>query len=95
VADTGTGIAEGIRHRIIDPFFTTKEVGRGSGQGLAIAHSVVVGKHRGRLSFETEPGRGTTFFIRIPIHGDAANASTIAQASAERPGRLSAPDLAH
>jgi signal transduction histidine kinase len=95
VADTGTGITEDIRNRIFDPFFTTKDVGRGSGQGLAIAHSVVVGKHRGRLTFETEPGRGTTFFIRIPIHGDAARASTIAQASAERPGRRSTPDLAH
>jgi signal transduction histidine kinase len=78
VADTGTGIAESIRNRIFDPFFTTKDVGRGSGQGLAIARSVIVDKHRGRLGFETASGRGTTFFIRIPINGDAASEASAA-----------------
>jgi signal transduction histidine kinase len=67
VADTGTGIPEEIQSRVFEPFFTTKPVGKGSGQGLAIAHGVVVDKHAGRISFETEPGRGTTFVIRIPI----------------------------
>ena len=66
VSDTGTGIPPEIRDRIFDPFFTTKEVGRGTGQGLGIAHTVVVEKHGGTLSFETETGRGTTFIIRIP-----------------------------
>jgi signal transduction histidine kinase len=78
VADTGGGIPEAIRNRVFDPFFTTKDVGRGSGQGLAIAHSVIVGKHHGRLGFETEPGRGTTFSIRIPIDGDAAGEASAA-----------------
>ena len=54
---------------IFDPFFTTKEVGRGTGQGLAIARSVVVDKHGGTLTFETEIGRGTTFHVRLPIDG--------------------------
>src|SRR5262249_49073791 len=67
IRDTGTGIPEAIHTRVFDPFFTTKEVGKGTGQGLSIAHSVVVDKHRGKLWFETEPGRGTTFFLRIPI----------------------------
>jgi PAS domain S-box-containing protein len=71
VADTGTGIPEPIRARIFDPFFTTKEVGKGTGQGLAIAHSVVVGKHQGTISFESAMGVGTTFLIRLPL-GDAA-----------------------
>jgi signal transduction histidine kinase len=66
VSDTGTGIPEAARGRIFDPFFTTKEVGRGTGQGLAIARSVIVDKHRGEISFETEMGRGTTFVIRLP-----------------------------
>lgn len=66
ITDTGGGIPEAIRDRIFDPFFTTKEVGRGTGQGLAIARSVVVEKHGGQLSFETEMGRGTTFLIRLP-----------------------------
>ncbi len=72
IADTGTGIAAGIRERIFDPFFTTKGVGRGTGQGLALARSVVVDKHGGELRVETEPGKGSTFYIRIPIHGSGA-----------------------
>jgi len=68
VTDTGTGIPEAIRSRIFDPFFTTKEVGKGTGQGLALAHSVVVKKHGGKIWFETETGQGTTFFLHLPIH---------------------------
>jgi signal transduction histidine kinase len=67
IADTGTGIPEAAREKIFDPFFTTKGVGKGTGQGLAIAHSVIVNKHGGTLHFDTECGRGTTFFIRLPI----------------------------
>ncbi len=66
IADTGTGIPENARHKIFDPFFTTKEVGKGTGQGLAIAHDVIVKKHGGRLTFETEVGTGTTFIIQVP-----------------------------
>lgn len=72
IGDTGKGIPPEIRARIFDPFFTTKEVGRGTGQGLAIARTVVVEKHRGTLHFETELGRGTTFYIRLPVHGPEA-----------------------
>jgi PAS domain S-box-containing protein len=67
ISDTGGGIPEAIRHRIFEPFFTTKEVGRGTGQGLAIARAVVVEKHGGKLTFETEVGKGTTFLIRLPL----------------------------
>ncbi len=67
ISDTGGGIPEGIRARIFDPFFTTKEVGRGTGQGLSIARSVIVKAHGGQLDFETEPGKGTTFHVRLPI----------------------------
>jgi len=66
ISDSGAGIPEHVRAKIFEPFFTTKEVGKGTGQGLAIARSVVVEKHGGTLSFETSPGRGTTFFVRIP-----------------------------
>jgi len=69
IEDTGTGIPERIRERIFEPFFTTKEVGKGSGQGLAIARSVVANKHGGTLTFRTQEGQGTTFIIRIPVHG--------------------------
>jgi PAS domain S-box-containing protein len=67
ISDTGCGIPETIRARIFDPFFTTKEVGRGTGQGLSIARNVIVKGHGGRLDFETEIGKGTTFHVRLPI----------------------------
>jgi signal transduction histidine kinase len=68
IGDTGGGIPEAIHGRVFDPFFTTKPVGRGTGQGLAIARSVVH-KHGGALTFQSEVGRGTTFFIRLPAGG--------------------------
>ncbi len=67
IADNGSGIPEAVRARIFEPFFTTKPAGRGSGQGLAISRAIVEKGHGGKLSFETELGRGTTFFIRLPV----------------------------
>lgn len=66
ISDTGSGIPENIRHKIFDPFFTTKESGKGTGQGLAIARSVVVDRHGGTLTFTSEVGKGTTFYVRLP-----------------------------
>lgn len=67
ISDTGTGIPPEVQNRIFDPFFTTKEVGKGTGQGLAISHNVIVEKHGGEITFETERGFGTTFSIRLPL----------------------------
>ena len=67
ISDTGTGIPDQIRTRIFDPFFTTKKVGKGTGQGLAISHSVIVTKHGGAITFDTDVGIGTTFIIQLPI----------------------------
>jgi signal transduction histidine kinase len=69
ISDNGCGIAPEIQARVFDPFFTTKEPGRGTGQGLPLARAVVVGKHGGSLTFETEAGAGTTFFVRLPVGG--------------------------
>jgi len=70
ISDTGGGIPDAIQDRVFDPFFTTKARGKGTGQGLAIAHRVVVDKHQGRLVFESEKGKGTTFVIEIPAGGE-------------------------
>jgi PAS domain S-box-containing protein len=70
IADTGSGIPAPIRDRIFDPFFTTKDVGKGTGQGLAMARTVVVEKHGGSLTFDSEVGRGTTFYVRLPLLAD-------------------------
>lgn len=67
VSDTGTGIPEEIQEHVFTPFFTTKDVGHGTGQGLAIARSVIVDKHDGTLDFESVPGAGTTFIVRLPL----------------------------
>jgi signal transduction histidine kinase len=73
VSDTGNGIPEAVRPRIFEPFFTTKPAGRGTGQGLAISHSIVCEKHHGRLDFETELGVGTTFHVLLPLQGNPSD----------------------
>ena len=72
IADNGPGIAEDIRGRLFQPFFTTKAAGRGTGQGLSIARAIVVDRHGGAISFDTQVGRGTTFRVRLPLAGEAA-----------------------
>ena len=67
VSDNGTGIPEAAQAKVFDPFFTTKPVGKGTGQGLAIAHTVIVKTHGGQLSFETKIGEGTTFVVQLPF----------------------------
>jgi PAS domain S-box-containing protein len=67
ISDTGCGIPEAIKSRVFDQFFTTKEVGRGTGQGLALARSIVVDKHGGRIAFEPNLPQGTTFVVSVPI----------------------------
>jgi signal transduction histidine kinase len=70
VSDNGTGIAAEDQDRVFEPFFTTKEVGRGTGQGLTLTHSIVTKRHGGSLWFETTPGEGTTFFVKLPVRQD-------------------------
>ena len=67
ISDTGAGIPQDIRHKIFDLFFTTKGPGKGSGQGLAISHAVIVEKHKGTLELESQEGNGTTFIIGLPL----------------------------
>ncbi|KAF5029718.1 Sensor protein ZraS [anaerobic digester metagenome] len=81
VTDTGMGISEANRPKIFDPFFTTKEVGKGTGQGLAITHNIVVAKHGGSIDFESEPGKGTTFIVRVPFGDGDGRATPIGEMS--------------
>ena len=67
ISDDGCGMPESVRLRIFDPFFTTKPLGKGTGQGLSITHNVIVKKHHGSITVNSEPGRGTTFTIRLPL----------------------------
>jgi len=69
VADSGSGIPDGIRERIFDPFFTTKAVGKGTGQGLAICRDVVIVKHGGRIEVGNRPEGGAEFVVRLPLDG--------------------------
>ena len=67
--DTGAGIPPEIQSRVFDPFFTTKSVGRGTGQGLSLAYNSIVKKLGGKIWFDSKVGKGTTFFIQLPMTG--------------------------
>jgi CheY-like chemotaxis protein len=65
VGDTGTGMAREVLEKALDPFFTTKPVGKGTGLGLAMVYSTVKA-HRGEMELLSEPGRGTQVVLRFP-----------------------------
>jgi two-component system, NtrC family, sensor kinase len=67
VTDNGVGIPEAIRGKVFDPFFTTRPVGLGSGQGLAQVHFAVVRLHGGTVHFDSREGEGTCFVVRLPV----------------------------
>ncbi len=73
VADTGTGIPQKNLDKIFKPFFTTKEAGKGTGQGLAMVYNSVVKKHGGKLLCNTKLGKGTEFIIELPIEFSQSN----------------------
>ena len=67
IKDTGTGMSEEVRKKIYDPFFTTKDVGKGTGLGMYISYGIIE-KHNGKIEVFSAPGEGTEFVITIPIH---------------------------
>jgi PAS domain S-box-containing protein len=80
IADNGPGIPKELQDRIYEPFFTTKDVGRGTGQGLALARTTI-DRHEGSLECDSAPGAGTTFTIRLPLQSQQERQAI---ASAER-----------
>jgi PAS domain S-box-containing protein len=66
INDNGNGISAEIQEKVFNLFFTTKPVGKGTGQGLCLSHSIIVEKHHGKLFFTSDIGIGTTFHIQLP-----------------------------
>jgi CheY-like chemotaxis protein len=87
VADSGPGIAPGVLDRMFEPFFSTKEVGKGSGMGLSMVHGIVH-EHGGHVVVDSAPGRGAVFRVLLPAVADEAVAEN------RRPRRAPAPRLA-
>lgn len=75
IADNGPGMPPEVQQRIFDPFFTTKPVGKGTGMGMSISYQIVTERHQGKLYCVSQPGKGTEFFVEIPIHPAAVLAS--------------------
>ena len=67
IFDNGSGMPEAVKTQIFNPFFTTKEVGKGTGLGMSISYQIVVEQHKGKLDCVSKVGQGTTFIIEIPI----------------------------
>ena len=75
VRDNGTGIAEELRDKLFQPFFTTKPTGEGTGLGLSISYDIVTQEHGGTITVDSVPGEFTEFTIRLPRNGQAAGRS--------------------
>lgn len=90
ISDDGVGIATENLRRIYDPFFTTKQVGEGTGLGLTISYAIVVEEHGGRISVDSLPGRGTTVKIQLPLATGDASAAPVSRPrtrTKQQPGR--------
>ncbi|MBD2452069.1 PAS domain S-box protein [Nostoc sp. FACHB-152] len=68
ISDNGRGIPQSALAKLFDPFFTTKDVGKGTGLGLSISYQIIVDRHGGKLSCNSELGKGAEFIIEIPIN---------------------------
>ena len=67
ICDNGPGISSDIKSRIFEPFFSTKEIGVGTGLGLSVSYFIITDQHKGTLEVRSKKGKGTTFIIGIPI----------------------------
>lgn len=67
IEDNGPGIDKRTCRKIFEPFFTTKSVGEGTGLGLSVSYFIITDNHKGKMTVSSEPGKGTTFIIRLPV----------------------------
>ena len=67
ISDNGPGMSPEVMNQIFNPFFTTKEPGKGTGLGMSVSYDIVVKKHQGQISVDSIPGEGTTFTIQLPF----------------------------
>jgi two-component system NtrC family sensor kinase len=72
VIDTGIGIPQDHLKKIYDPFFTTKELGRGTGLGLSVTYGIIQ-EHSGKIAVDSKPGHGTRFVLELPASRKVAN----------------------
>ncbi|MFA6653095.1 MAG: ATP-binding protein [Candidatus Delongbacteria bacterium] len=70
IEDNGAGVPTGLKEKIFQPFFTTKQIGKGTGQGLALSYDIIVNKHNGGIKVDSEHGKGTIFTIKLPIENN-------------------------
>ena len=83
INDDGPGIPDDVQPKIFDPFFTTKEVGKGTGLGLTVAYAIVQ-EHGGRIRLESRPQRGASFYVELPVSGQACGDHRAARVSRPR-----------
>jgi len=72
VEDNGPGMSEDVRKRVFEPFFSTKNVGQGTGLGLSVSYFIITDQHNGFMEVDSVPGRWTRFGIKIPVSGQEA-----------------------
>ncbi len=82
VSDNGPGIPDAVRARVFDAFFTTKGVGKGTGQGLSLAYNAITVKHQGTITVESVEGEGATFIVRLPAQPVAPMEGDVVEATA-------------
>ncbi|MBE9032251.1 GHKL domain-containing protein [filamentous cyanobacterium LEGE 11480] len=73
IRDNGPGMPAAVQEKVFNPFFTTKEVGQGTGMGMSISYQIIVDKHQGQLTCESGPDQGTEFTIRLPYQASSTN----------------------
>jgi PAS domain S-box-containing protein len=86
VADTGCGMTSEVQRRILEPFFTTKPVGEGTGLGLSLSFSVVQ-KHKGVIQVNSEPGKGSVFRVWIPVNAEGLEEAPALPTGVDNKGR--------